>query len=158
MVSLHVGIMQQLLIELTQNDRESLNTGLDDGTEHFRKPDGTRAGRRTESVKKPKVPKTTRAAKKLNTDAKGDPATTKTFLDTFKTEPKCAAYLGYTDITEYRKFQLSDICIERYLFYKKYCTRIPSKLALQLLADEGTKRSPGDPYQTLKNHPVVQRG
>ena len=105
MVSLHIGMQLQLLIELAQNDPESLNAGVDDGTQDPRKPHDTRAARRTESVKKPKVPKTTRAAKKPNTDTKGDPAITKSFLDAFKTEPKCAAYLGYTDIAEYRKFQ-----------------------------------------------------
>ena len=66
--------------------------------------------------------------------------------------------MGYTDIAEYRKFQLSDICIESYLFYEKYCTGISSNLALELLSDERTKLSLSDPYQTLEDHPVDQRG
>lgn len=76
MVSLHIGMQQQLLIELAQREPKSLTTRFDDGTGCSRKPDDTRAARRTESVKKPKLPKTSRAAKKLNTDTKGDPATT----------------------------------------------------------------------------------
>ena len=41
---------------------------------------------------------------------------------------------------------------------RKYCTGMSSQLAPELLSDDRTKRSLGDPYQTLKDHPVDQRG
>lgn len=158
MVSLHIGMRRHLLIELVQPEPGSINEEFDDGTGVLRSPGSTRKTRRTESVKKPKLPKTTRVARKPNTDTKGDPSNTKSFLAAFKTEPKCAAYLGYTDIAEYRKFQLSDVLIESYLLYEKHCTGVSSKVALELLSDERTKRSLGDPSQTLADHPLDQRG
>ena len=74
-----------------------------------------------------------------NTAQKGDPSDVKSFLDVHVSEPKCAAYVGYKDVAEYRKLLLSHLFFPYYLFYAQhFASKTGSKsakVALELLRD-----------------------
>ena len=70
-----------------------------------------------------------------NTYAAGNPAEVKSFITVYDSEPKCGAYLGYTDLGEFRKFTLSFHFISFFVPYSRYCFTKPVKVALELIRD-----------------------
>ena len=74
-----------------------------------------------------------------NTDAKDDSSDVKSFLDAHVSEPKTAAYVGYQDLAEYRKFLISHCFIPYHLAYAQdFAVKSGSKspkTALELLRD-----------------------
>lgn len=96
-----------------------------------------------------------------NTDAKGDPADVKSFLDVHASEPRCAAYLGYKDLAEFRKFLVSHHFLTFYLFYvdnvaSKMASR-SSKVALEILRDlrDTDINFPADLNHAIAKYPIV---
>ena len=53
----------------------------------------------------------------------------------YKSEPKCAAYLGYTDVGEFRKFEFSFLVLEFYNTWGKHCSGKSSNVPLELVRD-----------------------
>ena len=100
--------------------------------------------------------KKTRKAKGANTDTKGDPANPKSFIEAWKSEPKLAAYTGYHDLADLRKFQLSDIFVNIYLQYRKHVPSVSAKVALELLTDERTRGQVSDLNEALKTYPLTE--
>ncbi|KAL8976770.1 MAG: hypothetical protein Q9205_007295 [Flavoplaca limonia] len=95
----------------------------------------------------------TRPAKKANEYKPGRPDKLFTFLSTFLTEPICAAYLGYNNNGEFRKFLFSFHVLEFYNVWHKYCRGEKTiTVALELIRDlrdrEPEERFPAD-FATL---------
>ncbi|KAL8836085.1 MAG: hypothetical protein Q9176_006543 [Flavoplaca citrina] len=95
----------------------------------------------------------TRPAKKANEYKPGRPDKLSSFLSTFLTEPTCAAYLGYNNIGEFRKFLFSFHVLEFYNVWHKYCRGEKTiTVALELIRDlrdrEPEERFPAD-FATL---------
>ncbi|KAL8841352.1 MAG: hypothetical protein Q9170_000983 [Blastenia crenularia] len=70
-----------------------------------------------------------------NEDSAGQKDRVKSFLSCFNSEPKCAAYLGFADLGEWRKFEFSFHVLEYYLVWGKYCIGKPAIIALELIRD-----------------------
>lgn len=60
----------------------------------------------------------------------------KRFIKCHDSEPKCAAYVGFTDLGQFRKFQFSYIVLEVFKLWEKYCMQgKSSNIPLQLIKD-----------------------
>ena len=65
----------------------------------------------------------------------GDPSFVASFVSLYDAEPENAAYLGYQDLGEYRKFQMSFHVIEYFQVYTKHCSSTSARVALELIRD-----------------------
>ncbi len=91
-------------------------------------------------------------------DAKMTATDINTHFKHYKNEPKIAAYLGYTDVMEFRKFRFSAIVLEWYLCYHKYCQARSIKIPLALLRDLPDLPSafPKSTKDLLNYYPIVE--
>ena len=78
-----------------------------------------------------------RVTRKLeaNEDNHGRRDKVSSFLVCYRSEPKCAAYLGYTDLGEFRKFEFSFIVLEYFNIWGRYCTGKSSTVPRELVRD-----------------------
>lgn len=69
-----------------------------------------------------------------------------------KSEPKCAAYLGYTDVGEFRKFEFSFLVLDFYNTWGKHCSGKSSIVPLELVRDLQTPDQdfPEDPIDAAE--------
>ena len=72
---------------------------------------------------------------KANTSTKGDRSAISSFLSCYDSEPKVAAYLGYRDLADFRKCQMSFHVIDYFNVYAKHCSGRNARVALELLRD-----------------------
>ena len=94
-----------------------------------------------------------------NTYAAGNPAEVKSFITVYDSEPKCGAYLGYTDLGEFRKFTLSFHFISFFLRYSRFCLTKPAKVALELIRDlqDPDEDFPEDLQAAIAKYPIVKK-
>lgn len=57
------------------------------------------------------------------------------FISCFNSEPKCAAYLGFTDLGGFRRFEFSFHVLEFYMVWGKHCQGRPTIVPLGLIRD-----------------------
>ena len=70
-----------------------------------------------------------------NTSVKGDRLDITSFLSCYDSEPKVAAYLGYRDMAEFRKYLFSFHVVDFFNVYSAYCSGRSGKVALELIRD-----------------------
>lgn len=70
-----------------------------------------------------------------NEDTHGTSDKLNSFLKCHMSEPKCAAYLGFTDLGEFRKFEFSYIVLEVFNIWSKHCDGKSSVVPLELIRD-----------------------
>ena len=80
--------------------------------------------------------KTTRKTERPNEDVQGRNQSMKSFLAFHNSEPKCAAYLGFDNIGDFRRLEFSYTVISYYNAWFRYCTGHKSyDVALELIRD-----------------------
>ena len=94
-----------------------------------------------------------------NTYAAGNPAEVKSFITVYDSEPKYGAYLGYTDLGEFRKLTLSFYFISFFLPYSRFCSTKPAKVALELIRDlqDPDEDFPENLQAAIAKYPIVKK-
>lgn len=72
----------------------------------------------------------------------------------FKNEPKTAAYLGYTDIAEFRKFRFSGPVVEAFLLFQEHCQNRTPRTPLRMIecSSNCEDNFPADPNAMLAKY------
>lgn len=80
-----------------------------------------------------------------------------TFATFAKNEPKVAAYLGYSDLCEFRKFRFCGPVLHWYTVFSKNINNRPSSYAFQLLCDLSaiSDKFGSDAETLLQKYPIV---